>query len=199
MSGTIAIAVIFFVLGLVASFLIVGCASGPSSENVVSEYHAALSSARKIPAPAAGSDLETESLERWKVLLADLASESIGDNVKEVYSGNLYFNDTLKTIRSAEDLAAHFEATAEILDTGTVKYLSETRDASGDLYIRWEMSYSGKKINDGKPIVTIGMSQLRFDEAGKVVFHQDFWDSTAGIFEHLPVVGGPIKFFRNRM
>jgi hypothetical protein len=32
-----------------------------------------------------------------------------------------------------------------------------------------------------------------FDESGKVILHQDYWDSASGFFEHIPIVGGVIK------
>ena len=34
---------------------------------------------------------------------------------------------------------------------------------------------------------------VRFDAQGRVVLHQDFWDATAGVFEHVPVVGTAIR------
>jgi hypothetical protein len=47
--------------------------------------------------------------------------------------------------------------------------------------------------------VTIGMTHLRFDSEGKVVLHQDFWDSTRGIFEHVPVMGAGIRLVKKRL
>jgi len=47
----------------------------------------------------------------------------------------------------------------------------------------------GKSI-DSK---SIGISQIRLNDAGQIVFHQDFWDNTSGFFGHLPIVGGVIN------
>jgi hypothetical protein len=37
------------------------------------------------------------------------------------------------------------------------------------------------------------MSRVRFDAGGRVVLHQDYWDSASGLFEHVPVLGGLIR------
>jgi len=42
------------------------------------------------------------------------------------------------------------------------------------------------------PIQTIGMSQLRFDREGRVLLQQDYWDSAAGVYEHIPGIGGVV-------
>ena len=40
---------------------------------------------------------------------------------------------------------------------------------------------------------------LRFNDAGQVVLHQDFWDSSQGFFEHVPILGAMIRWVRNRL
>ena len=45
---------------------------------------------------------------------------------------------------------------------------------------------------------TIGMTLLRFDDAGRVRFHQDFWDSTEGFYRHVPVLGWVLERVRLR-
>lgn len=61
------------------------------------------------------------------------------------------------------------------------------------------MVYRSKTLSKKQDIITIGMSHLRFDGAGKVVLHQDFWDSTRGIFEHVPLIGNGIRAVKKRL
>jgi hypothetical protein len=42
-----------------------------------------------------------------------------------------------------------------------------------------------------------GMSHLRFDEKGMIVFHQDYWDSSL-VFERLPVIGFVLRWIKSR-
>lgn len=196
-----------FLAGIGVSILILvssvaGCAVAPSSspmdDTPITEFNAELESLGSTGAvgPTAA---ETKGLEAWKSLLADLSTENVTGNASQVYAEKTYFNDTLKTLRSAEAIESYLIETAELLHSGTVEYKDTVRSEDGSYYVRWEMVYEGKKLAGGEPIRTIGMSQLRFDDEGRVVLHQDFWDSTRGIFEHIPVVGGQVRFIKKRL
>jgi hypothetical protein len=45
---------------------------------------------------------------------------------------------------------------------------------------------------------TVGVTHLRFDEAGRIILHQDFWDSAEGLYRHIPVLGSLIGVIRGR-
>ena len=190
-----------FLLGFIAAIVVIAFANGPSNADHVNDFNAALAKAHKIPAVAADSDAAANAVLAWQDALADLTfpTEEQKTALGEVYADELFFNDTLKTLSSGADVKAHLIATADLLTSGSVECFSTTRDDNGDYSIRWEMSYAGPKLNGGDPIVTIGMTQLRFNEKGEVIFHQDYWDSSAGVFEHIPLVGGLVKFVRGRM
>jgi len=46
---------------------------------------------------------------------------------------------------------------------------------------------------------SIGMTQLRFNQEGKIIFHQDFWDSTEGFYQHLPYIGYIVRKIRSKL
>ena len=46
---------------------------------------------------------------------------------------------------------------------------------------------------------TVSMTHFRFDEQGKIIVHQDFWDSAGGFYRTLPVVGRIISWVRKGM
>lgn len=46
---------------------------------------------------------------------------------------------------------------------------------------------------------SVGMSHIRFDADGKVILHQDFWDSTGGLFEHVPGLGWMLRSVKSRL
>jgi hypothetical protein len=51
----------------------------------------------------------------------------------------------------------------------------------------------------GETVQSIGMSHIRFNSAGQVVLHQDYWDSGSNLFEHIPVVGWLIRRIKARL
>lgn len=171
----------------------------PMDNSAIDAYSRAAAS--EVNGPSTESDPSQailDGISRWKALLADLSEENIRGKTASVYADTLFFNDTLKTLRSAEEIESYLLETAGMLQFGRVTY--EDVAISGDnVYIRWRMVYRSKTLNKKQDIVTIGMSHLRFDPQGKVVLHQDFWDSTRGIFEHVPVIGAGIRAVKKRL
>ena len=41
-----------------------------------------------------------------------------------------------------------------------------------------------------------GASHLRFDAAGKVVLHRDYWDAAEELYAKLPLIGPPMRLLR---
>jgi hypothetical protein len=191
-----------FLAGMAASPLVMllalaGCALSPMTMNdtPIEEYNEALARSVQPPTPEA----EQRGLENWKALLSNLTVENIHGRAGQVYAEETFFNDTLKTLRSAAEIEAYLIETAKLLESGTVEYRDAVRSGDGTWYVRWEMIYRGKKLAGGEPIRTIGLSQLRFDADGRVVLHQDFWDASRGIFEHIPVVGAQVRWIKGRL
>jgi hypothetical protein len=60
------------------------------------------------------------------------------------------------------------------------------------------MVFSAPKLNGGKPVESVGMSHIRLNPEGKVVIHQDFWDSGTNIYGQIPALGGVIETIRRR-
>ena len=179
--------------------LVQSCATvNPDYMNALDHYREALQEADSIGSVEPGSEAEKRALDGVKDLLSEFSRENIEGKVAGVYAEEVFFNDTLKTLRSAEAIEEYFLETADMLVSSEVRFTDTVRSGS-DYYLRWEMTYESKKLNKGNDIDTIGMSHLRISPEGKIIVHQDFWDSTRGIFEHVPVVGGGIRIIRNRL
>jgi hypothetical protein len=74
---------------------------------------------------------------------------------------------------------------------------AEVKDVAvsgADVYVRWTMEIRAKNLAGGKPVVTEGVSQLRFDREGRIILHQDFWNPANGIYRHLPLLGPALRF-----
>jgi hypothetical protein len=66
-----------------------------------------------------------------------------------------------------------------------------------NVYVRWTMDVRFKGAEE--PVRTVGMTLLRFDAEGRAVLHQDFWDPAAGFYEHLPGVGGILRWIKSKI
>lgn len=147
---------------------------------------------------APGSDREQAAIDRFTDLLGDFKAPGFEHRIEEVYADELFFNDTLKTLHSAEAVARYLAESADALDSGDVEFL-DLVSSNGNYYFRWRMDLRFKKLAKGRTTVTNGMTHIRFDADGKVVLHQDFWDSSAGLFEHIPGLGWMIRTVKQRL
>ena len=145
-----------------------------------------------------GGAAERRAVERFEELLGDFKAPDFRARVGEVYADEVFFNDTLKTLHGAAAVEDHLAATAEALEAGTVDFLDLVSD-DGDYYFRWQMTVRSKRLAGGEPTTSVGMTHVRFDAEGKVVLHQDFWDATGGLFEHVPALGWALRRAKRRL
>lgn len=148
--------------------------------------------------PATGSDQESAAIEQFEALLADFKAPDFKQRAQEIYAENAFFNDTLKTVLGGDAISEYLAASADALESGTVDFLDVVA-SDGNYYFRWKMDLVFKKIARGQQTTTVGMSHIRFNADGRVVLHQDFWDSSAGLFEHIPAVGWMIRKVKRRL
>lgn len=138
------------------------------------------------------SDEERRAVERFQSLLSDFKAPDFSERILEVYAEEVFFNDTIKTLHRVEDLQEYLTATSEAIDKGTVDFLDVVAD-NGNYYFRWVMTIRFKRLARGEEKRSVGMTHVRFDAAGRVVLHQDFWDSVGGLFEHVPALGWVLR------
>jgi hypothetical protein len=148
---------------------------------------------------APGSAAERRAIGRFQSALADFKASDFRDRIRDAYAESVWFDDTLKTIEGRDALERYFAASAEALLAGTVEFLGWTRDDRGNYFLRWEMRLRFAKLAGGEPKVSIGVSHVRFDAEGRVVMHQDFWDSASGLWEHVPGIGALLRFAKRRL
>jgi hypothetical protein len=163
------------------------------------EYLETLRSLEEAGAPLEqGSAEEHRTIESFQALLSDFKAPDFGRRVPEVYAEDVFFNDTLKTVRGVSEVQEYLTATAEAIDKGTVEFLDVVSD-NGNYYFRWAMTIRFKRFAQDEDKRSVGMTHVRFDSAGKVVLHQDFWDSTGGLFEHVPALGWMLRRAKKRL
>jgi len=149
--------------------------------------------------PAAGSADEMLAIENFKSFFSSFATDRIDRLLDKTYAGDIYFNDTLKTIRGIGDLSHYLKDSAAAVDDCRVEVLEVTRSENSEHYFRWKMKIRFKRFKKGQDTWTVGMSHLRFNTDGLVVYHQDYWNATDGLFRHIPVLGSLINAVIKRL
>ena len=181
------------------ALVLAGC-SANQSKDYVDDYRSAVESHEGLSdvITANPDSAQAQALSKFKELFSNLKSVDITREVNDVYAQELYFNDTFHTIRSRDQLAHYLRETSKKLEYSQVKF-TEIAISNHSYFLSWEMhitfSASGSKVTTK----SIGVSQIRFNQQGKVIFHQDFWDNTQGFFSHLPVFGYLINKVRDQL
>jgi hypothetical protein len=135
---------------------------------------------------------------RFARLFSSLTEEGVGDLVGEVYADDAYLNDTLKEVRGVDSIREYLIESGEAVHSCQV-HLNDLVRSSEDYYVRWTMDIRFKKLKKGQSCRSQGISHLRFDQDGKIFYHQDYWDSAGGIFEHIPILGSLIRLVKKRL
>jgi hypothetical protein len=174
---------------VVAVALVIGGCGAPPVP--LSELNASYERALAHSAPLAVV-LDSETGERafgnLQRYFGSITPESVRELTATVYAPTGYLNDTLVGIQGVSRIEAYFGDTARKVDLVKVEFLDRAT-VGIDWYVRWRMTVAADGLNGGAPVITYGVSQLRFDADGRVLLHKDFWDSGTGLYEQVPVLG----------
>jgi len=184
-----------------AALLLTGCSAAPRSATQESwlDY---LETERRLEALGTtlepNGEKEQRAIDRFQSLLSDFKADDFQSQIRAVYADDAFFNDTIKTLHSVDEIERHLVATADALESGTVEFV-DVVSANGDYYFRWVTTVRFKRLAGGEEKRSVGMTHVRFDSDGKVLLHQDFWDSAGGLFEHTPGLGWMLRRVKTRL
>ena len=145
--------------------------------------------------PPAGSEAEQRLVERVQRAFSPFSVENVVAYFPEAYAETFYFRDAFHVFTELEPMVAYMEATADASPGVTFEFEAPARNGI-DFYLPWVMVLPGENGSVGQR--SVGVSRLRFNEDGKVIFHQDYWDSADVLVKRVPVANGLIELVRRR-
>jgi limonene-1,2-epoxide hydrolase len=176
-----------------------GCATGARNDRHAMEtYYQALQDTApcEYETLQPGSEEERSAIERFVALYTTYSEDNIRRHVRDLYAPNAYYRDSFTEMQGVDNIAAYLiEGTHMMYDL-----TFDLRDVAvheGNYYLRWITRFSLKQKKD-KIIHLPGMSHVRFNQDGKIIFHQDFWDAGI-IYERLPIIGFVIRWLKEGM
>ncbi len=180
---------------LLLAVLLTGCGS-PTSHYNIDMYQEALK--REAGAGlVSGSEQEQKALRQFNEFYQVYSADVITQFVDRVYAENAYFGDPYAAMQGLDEIREYFVRMAEPVVDCRFTIDRFERAVSGDYFITWTM-YLTIKYAPEKPIEALGISHVRFDGDGKVIFQQDYWD-TSVVFERLPIAGPITRKIKQRM
>ncbi len=183
-------------IGLVA--MLWGC-THPGPTLPLSGYKDALAAtdSAEVDLMEAGTATEAQAIAAFKNLWSDFTAERLRGNVVTVYADDAYFRDTFVELHTAQDLENYLVRSAEATRYCTFA-IEHVATANGDYYFRWTMELQLERYARRPPDSSKGMSHIRFDPDGRVIFHVDYWDAGT-LYEQFPLIGPSIRWVKRRL
>lgn len=114
------------------------------------------------------------------------------------YDKDVVFRDPITDLKGLEALKAYYASMYENVISIRFDFTDgvETEDTVAAF---WTMELRARGLRGGEPIRVVGASHIRFGgREGKVVYHRDYFDMGAFIYENVPVVGPVIRYIKGR-
>lgn len=111
-----------------------------------------------------------------------------------IYHSDITFIDPLHQVEGFDDLYQYFESLYQNLITCEFvieKVIFDGKEAA----IYWTMAYQHRKLNKGEMVTVLGSSHIKGKE-GKVIYHRDYLDVGAMLYEQIPLFGKLTKWIK---
>ncbi len=116
------------------------------------------------------------------------------DELRRLVAPDVRFKDPFNDARGVDAL---IRATAAMFRFGTPRFEILDRALSERAgYLLWRYTVD---VDSPRPWIIDGMTELRFDAAGRVVEHIDHWDAAEQLYEKIPVLGSLLRLIKRRL
>lgn len=114
--------------------------------------------------------------------------------LETIYHPNVIFIDPMHQVEGIGELCQYFENLYENL-TFCEFVIDNVIAQDNEAAIYWTMSYQHSKLNKGELVTVLGTSHIKGDH-DNVVYHRDYLDLGAMLYEQLPFFGKLTKWIK---
>lgn len=124
----------------------------------------------------------------------ELTPESLA-RFPDFYADDAWFKDPFNEVRGVPAIRRIFAHMFEQLDEPRFFVTGRVADDGGAMLV-WELRYRMRLPGRRDAQVLNGVSHLKFDAAGKVCYHRDYWDTAEELYMKLPGIGALMRGLR---
>lgn len=118
--------------------------------------------------------------------------------VDEFYDPQIDFIDPIHSLKGSDKMKEYYANLYKNADD--VQFEFKDFVQSGEKVVAvWKMTLKTEKINGGEPYSVDGNSVIHFGASGKAIYHRDYFDMGAFVYEKIPVVGFLVRKIKERM
>ena len=132
-------------------------------------------------------------LEQFVEVYQSLSTDNL-HLLEQIYHRDVTFVDPMHKVSGRENLITYFEHLYSNLSHCQFDIDNSISDAN-QAAVYWTMSYQHPKLNRGEKVTVAGSSLIKA-ENNRVIYHRDYLDIGAMLYEQLPVIGRLIRWIK---
>jgi steroid delta-isomerase len=125
-----------------------------------------------------------------------LSPASLG-RIAEFYTPDARFKDPFNEVQGTLAITRIFDHMFENLHAPRFVITDRVLDGA-QCFLAWEFRFRFKRFDTVTEQVVRGGSHLRLAADGRIADHRDYWDAAEELYEKLPVVGGLMRWLKQR-
>ena len=114
----------------------------------------------------------------------------------DIYHQDVVFTDPMHQLMGLDNLRHYFDQLYQQLSYCEFK-IEQVLEQSDEAAVYWKMSYQHPRLNGGKIVHVQGSSHIKGVD-DKVIYHHDYLDLGAMLYEQIPLLGRIISWLKNR-
>ncbi len=119
------------------------------------------------------------------------------DQLSQIYHPQIVFIDPVAQHDGIDALQHYFSQL--LLKTTTCRFEMTNQLIQGDAAsLFWRMDFAHPSLKKGQLLTLEGTSLLRFAQ-DRVIYHRDYYDMGAMLYEHVPLLGHAVKAIKARL
>ena len=124
-------------------------------------------------------------------LLKNYGPDSL-QSLDAIYSDDVQYEDPINKGKNLDHLKLILEDLLKIFKGVRFESIHSAHD-SEFAFVCWKMRYKFRN----KAYEIDGVSRLRFNDAGLIIDHRDYWDASFPLYGTFPIIGSIMKLIKN--
>ena len=130
----------------------------------------------------------------FKSVFSQYQQKEVYDSIYHLYSKDAFLNDRIATIKGRENIRFYFNESFEKIHDAKFT-INSVCYGSKDAVFQWIMKIQLK--NKGPWMDFLGVSIMRFDSKGMIIYQQDYWDYSE-LLSHIKGVKSLVNYIKSK-
>ena len=137
-----------------------------------------------------------QATDKLATFFETLSPQSVSQ-LHTVYDAQATFKDPFNEVQGLPEIQRIFHHMYVALDQPHFVITAQVVDGV-QAFLTWEFRFRFKRFDTVTLQTVRGASHVRFNDQGLVTMHRDYWDAAEELYEKLPVLGGVMRWLKQR-